>query len=266
MKNALSLRCLRASAVSLLAAIALLAPSHAAAQTDTRAAPKVTSTGNVASGAPDSGNPVKTGCVYSTAGNLTAVAAGSRVDGQCDDRGNFRAQIVGSLGTPSDSGGSNVLCGSRTAAATFAPCASLGYVWNGTNVIAERGDANGIATGKGLSSTRWRYTSGTSPILSNTTTAVTIKTAAGAGVKNAIDGCQLTTTAFGASVPLAIRDGASGTVMWALTVPTAGFLQPVTFTFEQPLVGSANTLIEVVTTTANTSGTVTLNCQGHTET
>lgn len=124
----------------------------------------------------------------------------------------------------------------------------------------------GIPTSKGLASTRWRYTSGASPILSNTTTAVTIKTAAAAGVKNVIDSIQLTTTAFTASVPLAIRDGAGGTVIWALTVPTAGFLQPVTIVFEQPLIGTAATLLEVVTTTANTAGTVTLNVQGHTET
>lgn len=142
----------------------------------------------------------------------------------------------------------------------------LPQVSNGTTNTQLTGDANGLAVSKGLASTRWRYTSGTSPILSNTTTAVTIKTAAAAGVKNAIDSIQLTTTAFTASVPLAIRDGAGGTVLWALTVPTAGFLQPVTIVFEQPIVGTAATLLEVLTTTANTAGTVTLNVQGHTET
>jgi len=142
--------------------------------------------------------------------------------------------------------------------------ASLGYVWDGSAIQVAKGDTNATVTAKGLTAGIWRYTSGTTPILSNTTTAVTIKTAAGASVRNYIDSCQLTTTAFGASVPLAIRDGAAGTVIWALTVPTAGFLQPVNILFETPLQGTANTLLEVVTTTANTSGTVTFNCQGHT--
>jgi len=116
----------------------------------------------------------------------------------------------------------------------------------------------------GLSSTYWSYTSGTSPILSNTTTAVTIKAAAGAGVVNYIDSCQIGSTALGASVPLALRDGAGGTVKWALRPPTAGWLTPVTVNFQPPLKGTANTLWEVVTTTADTSGTFDVNCQGHT--
>lgn len=79
------------------------------------------------------------------------------------------------------------------------------------------------------------------------------------------NGADITgTTAFGTSVPIAIRDGAGGTVIFALSVPTAGFLQPVSIVFETPLQGTANTLLEVVTTTANTSGTAWVNCQGHT--
>lgn len=125
-------------------------------------------------------------------------------------------------------------------------------------------DTNGLAVQPGLSATFWRYTSGASPILSNTTTAVTIIAAGGASVRNYIDACQITTTAFGAAVPLAIRDGAAGTVMFALVVPVAGFTQPAIINFSPPLRGTANTLAEIVTTTANTSGTVTANCQGHT--
>lgn len=217
--------------------------------------------GNAASGATDSGNPVKIGGVYNT--TLPTLTNGQRGDAQMSSKGVLYTTLM-SLGggaaisntTPADalSNGQVTLTVS-----------DMGQVFNGTTWDRLRGDTNSIAVAKGLTATRWRYTSGTSPILSNTTTAVTIKTAAGSGVKNAIDSCQLTTTAFGASVPLAIRDGAAGTVIWALTVPTAGFLQPVTIVFEQPLVGTANTLLEVVTTTANTSGTVTLNCQGHTE-
>lgn len=108
----------------------------------------------------------------------------------------------------------------------------------------------------------WQYASGTTGILSNTTTAVTIKTAAGAGIRNYIKTCQITTTAFGAAVPLAIRDGAGGTVIWSNQVATSGWLTPQNITFEPPIRGTANTLLEVVTTTANTSGTAMVNCQG----
>lgn len=125
-------------------------------------------------------------------------------------------------------------------------------------------DSEGVAVQTGLSSTRWYYTNGTTGILSNTTTAVTIKTAAGASVRNYIDGLQIATTAFGASVPVAIRDGAGGTVIWSANVPTAGLLTPVVIRFPVPLRSTANTLLEIVTPTANTSGTVWVNVQGHT--
>ncbi len=220
----------------------------------------VTSTGNVASASTDSGNPIKIGCVYNS--TTPTVTTTQRVDCQSDSRGPIRVVITGADGTqtpqittPGDGLSASI---SGMAARSF----SLGY--NGSTWDRIRGDTNAISVLPGLSTTQWSYTSGASPILSNTTTAVTIKTAAGASVRNFIDACQLTTTAFGAAVPLAIRDGAGGTVLFALTVPTAGFLQPVNVQFRMPLRGTANTLLEVVTTTANTSGTVTLNCQGHT--
>ena len=53
-------------------------------------------------------------------------------------------------------------------------------------------------------------------------------------------------------------------MLFAVTVPTAGYLQPFTVVFQTPLKGTANTLLEVVTTTANTSGSAMVNCQGHT--
>jgi hypothetical protein len=218
--------------------------------------------GSVASAATDAGNPVKVGGVYNS--TLPTFTTGQRGDLEIGARGSLRTELFSAGQTISLVFGASNTDAIATGSATA--YLGLGYVYNGSTIDRARGDINGAAVSKGLSGTRWRYTSGASPILSNTTTAVTIKTAGAAGVKNAIDSIQLTTTAFGASVPLAIRDGAGGTVLWALTVPTAGFLQPVTIVFEQPIVGSAATLLEVVTTTANTSGTVTLNVQGHTET
>jgi hypothetical protein len=226
--------------------------------------------GASASGATAVGNPLPGAGTY-TSGALSTLLTGQRSEFKADSHGNQRVAIsANKLTSVLDAtfGSSNTGFVMDTSNGSDDALILLvgPEVYNGTNYYATRGDANGSAVTKGLSATRWRYTSGASPILSNTTTAVTIKTAGGTGVKNAIDSIQLTTTAFTASVPLAIRDGASGTVMWALTVPTAGLLQPVTIVFEQPLVGTANTLLEVVTTTANTAGTVTLNVQGHTET
>lgn len=182
--------------------------------------------GNVAGAATDSGNPVKIGCKYNT--SRPTYTDGQRTDCQSDTRGAMYATLT------APDGGS----------------------------IAT---ANGLMTQPyGNSSTNWSYSSGTSPILSNTTTAVTIKTAAGASVINYIDSCQIGSTALGASVPLALRDGAGGTVKFAVRPPTAGWLAPWTVNFQPPLKGTANTLWEVVTTTADTSGTFDVNCQGHT--
>lgn len=220
--------------------------------------------GTVASGATDSGNPVKVGGVNRT--TLPTLTDGQRGDLQLATDGSFRALTVGYGATPAD-GNSNAsleVGPTVVGAANIRRWGMLPYVFNGTTWDRQRGDVNGLTVQPGLSTTFWYYASGATPILSNTTTAVTIKTAAGASVRNYIDACQLTTTAFGASVPLALRDGAGGTVRFALTVPTAGFLQPVLINFSPPLQGTANTLWEVVTTTANTTGTVTLNCQGHT--
>ena len=38
-------------------------------------------------------------------------------------------------------------------------------------------------------------------------------------------------------------------MIWAANVPTQGFLTPLTIVFQTPLRGTANTLLEVVTTT-----------------
>jgi len=215
--------------------------------------------GNVASGATDSGNPVKIGGRYNA--TLPTLADGQRGDLQLDPRGGAMFVLKG---FNSSSGLSSIAAADGSSALTSLPMVTYGLLFNGATYDRMRGDANGMVVQPGLSSTFWSYTSGASPILSNTTTAVTIKAAAGASVRNYIDSCQITTTAFTTSVPLALRDGAGGTVIWALTVPTTGFLQPVIVTFSPPLRGTANTLWEIVTTTANTVGTVTANCSGHT--
>ncbi|HYK80856.1 MAG TPA: hypothetical protein VEU95_14575 [Micropepsaceae bacterium] len=109
----------------------------------------------------------------------------------------------------------------------------------------------------------WTSAAGPNGIV-NTTTAVTIKAAAGAGVKNVVNSCQIATDALSAVTELAIRDGAAGTVIWRGKLQTAAL--PVTnIIFQSPLIGTANTLMEVVTLTAVTGG-VYVNCQGNTTT
>lgn len=109
----------------------------------------------------------------------------------------------------------------------------------------------------------WFYVPAVAGIL-NTTTAVTIKAAAGTNVRNYITAIQVSTNvALGTATVLAVRDGAGGTVLWRLSLPTTINPAGWSFTFPTPLRGTANTLLEVVTLTATTTGTVWVNAQGY---
>lgn len=107
----------------------------------------------------------------------------------------------------------------------------------------------------------WSYGAAASGIV-NTTTAVTIKTAAGAGIRNYITGIQVMAETLTTATELAIRDGAAGTVIWRTKIPTTG-LPTTTIAFPSPLKGTANTLLEVVTLTASGAGAVYFNAQGY---
>lgn len=107
----------------------------------------------------------------------------------------------------------------------------------------------------------WSYAAAASGIV-NTTTAVTIKTAAGAGVRNYITSIQVMSEALTTATELAIRDGAGGTVIWRTKIPTTG-LPSVQFDFTNPIKSTANTLLEVVTLTASGAGAVYFNAQGY---
>jgi hypothetical protein len=105
----------------------------------------------------------------------------------------------------------------------------------------------------------WNYAAATSGIV-NTTTAVTVK-AAKAGMRNVITAIQLQTATLGGATELAIRDGAGGTVLWRTQLQTTALpLTPISL--DSPILGSANTLLEVVTLTAVT-GAVYVNLQGY---
>lgn len=113
----------------------------------------------------------------------------------------------------------------------------------------------------GLAATQWGYAAASGGI-ANTTTAVTIKAAAGAGVRNVITSLQLFAPALGAATELAIRDGAGGAVLWRANITTAGINQQISLSV--PIIGSLDTLLEVVTLTATVTGGVYVNAQGFT--
>lgn len=108
----------------------------------------------------------------------------------------------------------------------------------------------------------WQYAAASGGIL-NTTTAVTIKAAAAAGIRNYITSIQVMSEALTTATELAVRDGAAGTVIWRTKIPTGG-LPTTTFDFPMPLRGTAATLLEVVTLTASGAGAVYVNAQGFT--
>lgn len=136
-------------------------------------------------------------------------------------------------------------------------------IFNGVSWDRMQG-SNGVVAQKpyGLPANDWSYAAAAGGI-SNTTTAVTIKAAASAGLKNYITGCQLASTALGVSTEVAIRDGAAGTVIWRLMVPAAGILGGLSIDFPVPLRGTAATLVEFVTLTASVTGSVYINCNGY---
>ena len=108
----------------------------------------------------------------------------------------------------------------------------------------------------------WSYAAANLGIV-NTTTAVTVKAAAGAGLRNYITALQLSSDALGAATEFAVRDGAAGTVIWRMKISTTGIIDGLQITFPNPIKSTANTLLEVVTLTASVTGAVYFNAQGY---
>lgn len=221
--------------------------------------------GTSASGvADDATPPLKVGAVYQDTPDTYTNAQRGNV--HIDPRGNLRAQIV-----TVKIGGSDGIANANVGFAndrdfggnsqTLLGVAGSNY--NGSGWDRVRGDANGTVTQPALSSTFWNYAAASGGI-TNTTTAVTVKAAAGASVRNYIDSMQCSSDALGAATELVLRDGASGTVIFRTKIGTAGIPSGVNLTFNPPLRGSANTLTEIVTLTATVTGSVYCNVQGYT--
>jgi hypothetical protein len=109
----------------------------------------------------------------------------------------------------------------------------------------------------------WSYASATGGI-TNTTTAVTLKTASGAGIRNYITALQISSDALGVATEVVIRDGAAGTVLWRQKIGTAGLGGGLSIQLPSPIKSTANTLLEVATLTATVTGGIFINAQGYT--
>lgn len=104
----------------------------------------------------------------------------------------------------------------------------------------------------------WSYAAASGGITN--TTGVTAKAAAGAGIRNYVKSASFINGHATTDTDVQIRDGASGTVLYRGFAKAAG--GGASLTFEPPLRGSANTLIEIA---CGTTGSATyINLQGYT--
>lgn len=208
--------------------------------------------GNVASGAADSGNPIKFGGVLNT--TRPTFTNGQRGDAQIDTRGNLAVTVMG-FGNTS---GASVTSPADAAAGTAGLSIwAQGAVFNGTNWDRLRGDLNGIVTQPALSSTFWNYAALTGGITN--TSDVAVKASAGATTRNYVSTIQFLNSAAVAS-EIVIKDGAS-TVMWRGRA-SATMLNMQEVKFDPPLRGSVNSAVNVQLVTTGTATLV--NVQGWT--
>lgn len=131
----------------------------------------------------------------------------------------------------------------------------------GALVVALEDSAGNAPSPFPTPATPWSYAAAASGIV-NTTTAVTIKSAGAAGVRNYVSAIQIMWEALTTASEIAIRDGAAGTVLWRAKIPAtlAGAREIV---FPVPLKGTAATLLEFLTLTASGAGAVYFDAQGY---
>lgn len=218
--------------------------------------------GDLASGAVDSGNPVKVGAVYNS--TIPVVDAGDRTDLQATSRGSLRVMSL-AAGTSGGDAFNNTFLGGLQDEATTTPFGRMLIVaphgFNGTTWDRQRGDTNGLVVQQSLGSAAWAYAAPTGG-LTNTTTAVTFVAAGGAGVRSYVSAIQISWDALTNATEFAIRSGAGGTVLWRMKIPSgAAGVREVEFSV--PIKSAANTLLEIVTLTASGAGSVFFNAQGY---
>lgn len=205
-------------------------------------------------------NPVPFGGKYMA--STPTYADGDRVEAKFDQRGNQRFALFGG-----DSNNKAVVQsigdGNTFPGQVILHSYAIAGVWNGASYDRVPGDVAGIVTQPWAKrAARWNYAAPASG-LGNTTTAVTIKAAAGALTKNCVVGIQISADPLGTAGEYAIRDGAAGPVLWRVKIQTAGLPTPVNLNPSMPICGSDNTLLEWVALTASGTGAVYANFQGH---
>jgi hypothetical protein len=104
----------------------------------------------------------------------------------------------------------------------------------------------------------WNYAAAAGGLVS--TTGVTAKAAAGAGIRNYVTRAQIINSHQTVSTEVVIRDGAAGTVLWRGWAQAAG--GGVSVVFDPPLRGTADTLIEIAEVSATATAGVLVNLQG----
>lgn len=153
---------------------------------------RIAVSGPSASGAAAVGNPVGMGCTFTTA--IPTLTSGWRNECQLNNRGQLRtilhAQNVAGTDGVNNGNLSTPNLESSAAAVTPAPLIMTPVVFNGTTFDRQRGDTVGTVVQPGLAATHWNYPAAAGGI-TNTTTAVTIKAAAGASIRNCIAGVQV---------------------------------------------------------------------------
>lgn len=110
-------------------------------------------------------------------------------------------------------------------------------------------DGRQIVLSGAIPENTWSYAAASGGIVN--TTAVTIKAAAAAGIRNYLRSLQVINSAAVAS-EFSVRDGAAGTVLYRGYVPASMTAQQQ-INFDPPLRGTAATLMEVVMATTATA-------------
>lgn len=177
-----------------------------------------------------------------------------------------------------DNGGSLTIDGTVTASNTAGDVASdaadsgnpvkIGALAKSGDItaVADADRVNLIATllGKAITvpyatpAKTWSYAAAAGGLVN--TTGVTVKAAAGAGIRNYITKVSVINSHQTTSTEVVIRDGAAGTVLWRGWAQAAG--GGCADKFDPPLRGTANTLVEIAEVTTTATAGVLVNVSG----
>lgn len=219
--------------------------------------------GNSASAAADVGNPVKVGGIYTLAPG--SVATGQRSDLLVNSQGAVAISGRTLVSTTPSLGSSIIPISDAQGASGALLVLGTGQVSTGTPPSRANGTiAAPLLTAYGAQIARpfsipeqdWNYVAAAGGIVN--TTAVPIKTAAGASIRNYLTGIVYQNTSAVAS-EITILDGVS--VIWR-GMASASMIIPAAITFPSPLKSTANAALNVQ---MGTTATVTyVNAQGYT--